>query len=220
MDRYTKYQIIASICVALFIVSTAMYILANNTIIYDKCYDEYYQENSESTHQISMRPAEASLYYRQLNESFTNFFDDDYDISGYELTKDNVQKLNELKTYYRMSVIVSIITFVVSCYSIRIISKRRMYMPLVYGGLLAALGTAMNSLILIFSDNKIISGIRNMVFEMEYGYFSEGDILYTIIPPEYARWLFVTYIVLVLILIIFMVLLRQVIMFLGRPHKF
>ena len=222
MDRYTKYQIAASICVALFITSTAICILANSEKIYNNCYEQYYEETDGVYRDtfILQRPAEASLYYRQLTESFTDFFGKDYDISGYELTKDNIQKLNQLKLYYRLSGVILVLSFIAGCYSIWFISKRRMYMPLIYGGLLAALFTSVNSLILIFGDNKVVSGVRNMIFEKDYGYFSEGDILLSLFPPEYARWLFVAYIVLVLILSIFMVLLRQFIMFLGRPHKF
>ncbi len=221
MDRFTKYQIIASICVALFITSTAMCILAKNNIIYNRCYEQYYEETHQYIKGFPIKsPAEVALYYKQLSESFTDFFGKDYDISGYELTKENIQKLNDIKVYYRLAVVVSITTFIAGVYSMWFISKRRMYMPLIYGGLLAALFTSVNSLVLIFGDNKVISGIRNMIFEMDYGYFSNGDIVISLFPPEYARWLLVAYVAMVLILIVFMVLLRQFIMFLGRPHKF
>ncbi len=221
MDRFTKYQIIASICVALFITSTAMCILAKNNTIYNRCYEQYYEETHQQIKGFPIKsPAEVALYYKQLSESFTDFFEKGYDISGYELTKENTQKLNAIKVYYKLAVVVLVVTLIVGCYAMWFISKRRMYMPLVYGGLLAALFTSVNSLFLIFGDNKVFSGVRNMIFEMDYGYFCEGDILQGLFPPEYARWLLVAYVILVLILIIFMVLLRQFIVFLGRPHKF
>lgn len=223
MDRYTKYQIVASICVALFITSTAMFILANTNTIYNRCYENYYAELREELPSVPSqikRPAEASLYFTQLSDSFAKFFGKNYEISGYELTKENTKHLNDIKTYYRLSVVISIFSFIAGCYSIWFISKRRMYMPLVYGGLLAALFTSVNSLILIFGKNEVVMGVRNMIFDMDYSFFSEGDLLLSLFPPEYARWLFGAYIILVLILILIMVFLRQLIVFLGRPHKF
>ncbi len=223
MDRYTKYQIVASLCVALFVISLAMCILAHNKNIYNDCYEEYYIEVTEDKEGLDNNiksPAEMYLYFEQLSDSFTDFFQKSYDISGYELTKGNIKNLNNLKAVYKWSVVLVILSFLAGCYSIWFISKRRLYMPLVYGGILAALFTSVNAFILITSDHHIIRSVRNMVLKKDYGYFAEGDILTGMFPPEYAGRLAVMYLILVLILVIVMVLIRQLIVFLGRPHKF
>lgn len=221
MDRYIKYQIIASICIALFVISTAVQILAHDNKIYNKCYEKYYEENQSTEEGMPVKsPAEVALYYEQLSDSFTDFFGKDYEISGYELTKDNKDNLNELKSYYRVSCLVALVSLVAGAYCIWFISRRRMYMPFVYGGVLAAFITSVNFLVLMLSDNKVISAVRNMILKKDYGYFVEGDVLLSLFPPEYARWLAIAYVAFTVVLILLMVMLRQFIVYLGRPHKF
>ena len=54
------------------------------------------------------------MYFTQLSDSFAKFFGKNYEISGYELTKENTKHLNDIKTYYRLSVVISIFSFIAS----------------------------------------------------------------------------------------------------------
>ena len=93
-------------------------------------------------------------------------------------------------------------------------------MPFVYGSVLAAFLTSVNSLIFMKSGKEFFVAARDMVFRQNYSYFSDKDILLQILPPAYARWMAIAYLLFVAVLIILMILIRWFILFCGRPHKF
>jgi len=210
MDRYKKHQLIASICVTLFIMSFSLCLLVMNRSVFKKC----------AVDKETITSAEAILNYEQLADDFETFFSKKYNVSGYEILNENVNKLNELKVYYRWAWVISVICVIVAIYSFTIISKRRDFTPFLYGGIFAAFLTSINAFVLIKSDKPIFEALRNMIFREDYSYFSEGDILLQIMPPDYAKWLALTYIFIVIILILTMIFIRAFIIFCGRPHKF
>lgn len=223
MNRYTVHQIIASFCVAIFIVSVALILLCENRSIYSKCYEEYYkeqQEQSEDTAKAMISEFEAKINYEHLADGFTSFFGNDYEFSGYDIAEANVSKLKELKPFYRGAWVLALLSFGFGLRSFMILSKRRQYMPLIYGGTLAAFLTVMNTFFIVSSKDGILFAIRNMIFKGDYSFFAEGDILLGMLPPDFARMLLLAYIVIVFILILVMVLVRWFINYCGRPHKF
>lgn len=218
MDKYKKYQLIASICVALFIVNFSICILAMNRSVYKVCADNYDFAPNEGAAAIT--GFEARLNYEQLADDFTSFFKSDYSLPGYEILGANTERLNALKTYYRWAWIISILSFAGAVYSFIILSKRRYYMPLLYGGVLSALMTSVNAFILLKSDNEVCRGIRNMVLNSDYSYFKDGDIITRLMPDDFAMWMALAYLLIVFLLILVMVLIRLFIIYCGRPHKF
>lgn len=210
MDRYKKHQIIASVCVTLFVISFSLCLLVMNRSVFKKC-----AVNNET-----ITSAEAILNYEQLADDFEAFFNKKYNVSGYDILGENVEKLNNLKVYYRWAWVISIVCVIIAVYSFTILSKRRNFMPFLYGGVFAAFITSINTFILMKSDKAIFEALRNMIFREDYSYFSEGDILLRIMPPDFAKWLALTYVFIVFILILLMVFIRAFIIFCGRPHKF
>ena len=228
MDRYRKYSFGATICVALFIISFAFCVLCMNKTVYEKCLEnsvsriETDNGASDTVTEITtgLKDFEAKANFDKLNDDFKSFFKSKYELIGYELDEFNVDRLNHIKNLYRLAWVITIITFISMLYSFIILSKRRMFMPFLYGGVLAAFFTSLNAFLFIRSDREFWVAARDMVFSENYSYFSDNDIFLKIIPPEYARWMAVTYLMMVAVLILIMVLVRWFILFLGRPHKF
>ena len=229
MDRYKKYSFGATICVALFIISFAFCVLCMNKTVYEKCLDgsssriEEDNGNSDTAAEdttYEIKDFEAKANFDKLSDDFKSFFKSKYELIGYELDEFNVDRLNHIKNLYRLAWIIAFISFAGMIYSFVILSKRRMFMPFLYGGVLAAFITSLNAFLFIRSDREFWVAARNMVFRADYSYFSDKDILLKILPPEYARWMAVAYLMMVALLILVMVLLRWFIIFLGRPHKF
>lgn len=218
MDKYKKYQFIATICVALFIVNFSICLLVMNRSVYNKCTEDYEFVSDDGNPAITV--FEARLNYEQLADDFTSFFKSDYSLPGYEILGANIERLNDIKTYYRWAWVISILSFAGAVYSFIILSKRRYYMPLLYGGVLSALMTSVNAFILLKSDNEVFRGIRNMVLNADYGYFKTGDIITKLIPDGFAGWMALTYLLIVFLMILAMVLIRLFIIYCGRPHKF
>lgn len=242
MERYRKISFLASICVALFIVNFAFCILCMNKTVYEKCFDNYVAgkeidetgkdnaDNSffdevtatrtDASYEIHIEDFEMKANYEKLSEDFKAFFKGKYKLVGYELDKHNVDRLNHIKWFYRLAWLISIASLAGMVYAFVILSKRRMFMPFVYGSVLAAFLTSVNSLIFMKSGKEFFVAARDMVFRQNYSYFSDKDILLQILPPAYARWMAIAYLLFVAVLIILMILIRWFILFCGRPHKF
>ena len=223
MDNYKLHQIIASVCVALFIVTGAVCILCYDRSIYGKCYTNYQAlMNSEAIEEEYglISEFEAKLNYEGLADDFSSFFNGNYNLTGYELSDANEESLKELKIYYRLAWIVMLISAGFGIKSFIFLSKRRLYMPLIYGGTLAGLLTVVNTLFMIGAKGGILYSIKSMIFREDYSFFSGKDILVGIIPPDFARMLFLAYILIVFLLIALMALIRSIIIFCGRPHRF
>ena len=104
-EEYRKFQWLASVCIAVFILSFAVCLLAFNRSVYRLSSTDY---RNGATVEISK--AEAELYYGQIADSYCRFFTGKYRIAGYELSDENVHQLNRLKGYYRFAWILSIMS--------------------------------------------------------------------------------------------------------------
>ncbi|MBQ9200013.1 MAG: hypothetical protein IJ141_07505 [Lachnospiraceae bacterium] len=234
MERYRKISFWATICVALFIINFAFCILCMNKTVYEKCFDNYTgsekdidipieasgAEKSDTAYEIKLESFEMKANFEKLSDDFKAFFKGKYELIGYELDEHNADRLNHIKWFYRLAWMVSIATFAGMLHCFIILSKRRMFTPFIYGGVLSAFFTAVNTVIFIRSDREFYSAARDMVFRENYRYFSDKDILIRILPPSYARWMAIAYLIFVAVLIVLMILIRWFILFCGRPHKF
>lgn len=229
MNKYRKYQYIATFGVAFFIVSFALCLLVMNRSVFERCVQDYearFPMGNEGTQEhaseavVTMSAFEMQLVYEQVADSFSSFWGRTYPVTGYEISSKNVDRLNRLKGYYRLAWIVAVVSFFGTVYSFIILSKRREYMPFLHGSVLAALFTSLNALRIMSSKRELLSGIRRMVLHEDYSYFADGDVLQVILLPELARNLALVYILLVFVLILIMVFIRFIIIFSGRPHKF
>lgn len=214
-EYYRRLQWIASLCVAVFLVHFALCMLAMNRSVYRHTKADYAQTGT-----AAISKAEADLYYEQVADSFSSFFKRDYEIAGYSLTEDNVNKLNTLKGYYRFAWIVSVVSFCGGVYCFRILWRRRETMPLLYGSAGGALLTSIVLLRIVLSDKPVFAGIRDMIFRGDYSYFAEGDLLRAILPAAFARNLAFCYLGIVAVEILCFVLLRMAVRLSGRPHKY
>ena len=214
-EKYRRYQWIASFCIAVFIVHFAICLLAMNRSVYRNT-----KMDTKQTQTTTISKPEAELYYEQIADSFSSFFRGDYKIAGYSLTDYNKEQLNTLKGYYRFAWIVSVLSFGAGAYCFFFLWKRRETMPLVYGSAGGAFLTSLMAVRVIFSNKPVFEGLRNMIFRGDYGYFAEGDLLRDILPEAFARNLTFYYLGIVTIEIICFVILRKMIRFSGRPHKY
>ncbi|MDE6024263.1 MAG: hypothetical protein K2G45_02315 [Lachnospiraceae bacterium] len=224
MSKYNKYQIIATICIALFIINFSLCILVMDRHVYGWCYEDYVdtlmETYGENLGDKALSKFEAEQNYNQLADGFTKFFGNNYSDTSYEITKENIEKLNKLKGYYRLAWVVVVFSIVGIVYSYRELSRIRMYMPLLYGGILASVLTVLNAVIIMISHSDTLTGVRNMIIHGDYSYFGDMDLIRWILPPDYGMALAVAYLCIVFILIILAVLIRAIIIFCGRPHKF
>ena len=235
MERYRKISFIASLCVALFIINFAFCILCMNKAVYERCFENYVADvnveedltldvstatDTDADYSVRLEDFERKANFEKLSEDFKAFFKGKYELIGYELDEHNVDRLNHIKWFYRLAWLVSIATLAGMVHSFVILSKRRMFMPFIYGGVLAAFFTSVNALVFMKSDKEFYAAARDMVFRKNYSYFSDKDILLQILPPDYARWMAISYLLFVAVLIILMIFIRWFILFCGRPHKF
>lgn len=225
MNNYRVHQIIASVSVTIFILCTALCILVQNRSIYEKTNKEYRKlmeqtETALKEDDFTVTQFESEVNYNQIADEFSTFFGNDYKLIGYEISHTNVERLKELKSYYRWAWVFAMSSFIVGIRSFIVLSKRRLYMPLVYGGMGAAFMTTVFTVIMACSKNGLGGHIRRMVFERDYSFFSGQDALVKFLPPEFANRLFIAYIVIVLLLILAMLVIRGIIIYCGRPHRF
>lgn len=224
MDKYRKYEIAATICVAIFIVSFSLILLVSNRSVYGICYDKYYEGLTEiygdSIEDKALTPMEAKQNYEQIADGFSNFFKSDYSGVSYKLSERNVKLLNRLKGFYRFAWIVSIISLAGAIYSFIILSKRRNYMPLLTGGLAASFLTVFHAFVIVLSKGTTLSGIKNMIMYGDYSYFPDADVIVWCLPPKFGMNLALLYLGIVFGMILLAALIRLVIVFWGRPHKF
>ena len=93
-EEYRKFQWLASVCIAVFILSFAVCLLAFNRSVYRLSSTDY--RNGVT---VEISKAEAELYYGQIADSYCRFFTGKYRIAGYELSDENVHQLNRLNLY-------------------------------------------------------------------------------------------------------------------------
>ena len=188
-----------------------------NQSVYKRCVKDYKPITAEG---VTVSEFEAVLCFEQLSESFRRFFHKTDEFGAYTLTGANIKKIAGLKGYYRMAWVIAIISFVMMIKSFSILSKRRLYKPFNYGSILAGGLTALHWLILMKAKRPVLAGVRAMILHENYDYFADGDLLKTMIPPEYARSMLLHYLLLVFILSLLMIGIRLFILYKGRPHRF
>ncbi|MCM1287765.1 MAG: hypothetical protein NC240_05595 [Clostridium sp.] len=224
MDKYRKYEIAAVICVAIFIVCFSLCLLVSNRSVYSLCYDKYYEDLTEiygdNIGDKALAPLEAKQNYEQIADGFSSFFKSDYSGVSYKLSERNVKLLNRLKGYYRFAWIASIISLAGAVYSFINLAKRRNYMPLLTGGFAAACLTVFHAVVIGVSKGSTLSGIKNMIMYGDYSYFPDADVLVWCMPPKFGMSLALLYLGIVFGMILLAALIRRIIAFWGRPHKF
>ena len=200
-EEYRKFQWLASVCIAVFILSFAVCLLAFNRSVYRLSSTDY--RNGVT---VEISKAEAELYYGQIADS--------------ELSDENVHQLNRLKGYYRFAWILSIASLAGMIYSFRRLWRRRETMPCFYGSAGGACLVALLMLRIVTSKREVYAGLLNMIFRGDYGYFSSGDVLCKILPETFARNLALLYLGIVAAEIFVFVMIRVCVRLAGRPHRF
>lgn len=213
------YQIFASICVAVFIVNMAFCLMCGNKFVYNRIYMQQGVENkTEDTEAIS--DFQARIIFSQLSDDFITFFKDEYNITGYEITKDNVRKLNAMKSYYRKAVLMVILSIAGFVYCYVELSKRRELAPLAYGSALALFLLALRTFFIVTSKKGVKHAVRLMLLKRDYSYFVDGDVLSELFPPDYARYMALLYVAYVIALIFIVLLIKRIIVWAGKPYKY
>lgn len=214
-EEYRRFQWMASICISVFIVCFGIVLLAFNRWVYHAT-----GTNTQTEDGVTFTQAEADLYYEQIADSYCSFFKGRYDVAGYTLTDTNIHQLNRLKGYYRLAWILSILSFAGIIYSFRRLWRRRETMPCFYGSAGGALLAAVLLLRIVFSKREVMRGLKNMIFKQDYSYFQSGDLLCRLLSGAYARNMLLMYLGIVAAEIAVFVLIRVIIRFAGRPHRF
>jgi hypothetical protein len=239
--RYRMYQGIASLCVALFIVNMAFCLMCTDKYIFKTTYAGWIASDSDEaadgetgsesdgavdnvtdyTDYTRLSQFQAELIFQELSDEFLTFFGGRPELTGYELNTDNARRLNTLKWSFRRSVFVVALSAIccIYCY-IETLHRRRDLSPLLYGSVLAAFFVALRVFFIVLARHGVKAGIRAMILHRDYSYFSQGDILERILPPDYARFMGLVYLFWVVVLILVVLLVRRMIIFVGRPHRY
>lgn len=228
-----RYKVLATISIGIFIVCFAVIMTAWNRVTYEKCIeqasDRFYVEyvtrgyttgTIDTKYNRELISLELILNYDKLADDFSGYFADEYEIPNNELMEDNTEGLNAIKVYYRWSLWIAVFCIVGFVYSMLHLYKGRYYSPLTYGGLLGLLLLVLQGLGLIISDKVVVSGLRDMIFYEDYSFFREGDILLHMLPPEYARWMAVTYFTYGIGMAVIVFVVRGITIHRTKPHKF
>jgi hypothetical protein len=225
VKRYRLYQVLASMCVALFIVNMAFCLMCADKYIFKTTYAEWIASDGDDvtgyTDYTRLSQFQAELIFQELSDEFLNFFGGRPKLTGYELNTDNARRLNTLKWSFRRSVFVVALSAIccIYCY-IETLHRRRDLSPLLYGSVLAAFFVALRVFFIVLARHGVKAGIRAMILHRDYSYFSQGDILERILPPDYARFMGLVYLFWVVVLILVVLLVRRMIIFVGRPHRY
>ncbi len=233
MFNYRRYQVLATISIGIFIVCFAVVMTSWNRITYKKCIeqasDKFYVEyvtkgyttgTIDTKYNKELVGLELELNYEKLSKDFRSYFNDEYKISGNQLVEDNAEGLNAIKVYYRWALLIGVFSIAGIIYSMLHLYKGRYYSPLTYGGLLGLLLLAVQGIGLIISDNVVFGSLRDMVFYEDYSFFRGGDILLHMIPPEFARWMAVSYYIYGVGVAVVFFIVRGITIRRTKPHKF
>lgn len=232
-NRYRLYRAVATICIALFVANMAFCLMCTDKYIYKKTYagwieseeDESEEEDvAASTSEVDytrLSQFQAELIFQELSDDFLAFFSSKFEITGHELNAENVKALNTLKWRFRKSVVVVILSVIVFtyCYA-KSLHRRRDLLPFLYGSILSVTFAGLKILSVVLARHGVKAGIKAMILHGDYGYFSQGDILEKLIPQDYARFMGLLYIFWVVVFVLVVLLVRKLIIFAGRPHKY
>lgn len=233
MFNNKRYQILATVSIGVFIVCIAVIMTAWNRGIYEKCIEQasdrffieyvtkgYTTGTIDTKYNKELISLELAVNYDKLADAFCNYFEDEYKVADKLLEENNIEGLNAIKVYYRWSLWICIFSIIGIVYSMLHLYKGRYYAPITYGGLFGLGILAVQGLMLIISDNVVISGLRNMMLYEDYSFFREGDVLLHMIPPEYARWLGIAYFCFGIGAAIVFFIIRGITIKRTKPHKF
>lgn len=220
---YKRCEIIATLCVAIFIFNFSFVLMLSNDTAF-RAYNEHKgMENSIIVEDITsevLSGYEAELNYKYIKEEFKKFFNNEYKIPTYAVSKENVQKLNDIKKHYRVAKILAFLSFVGIVFCMVILARRRMFNAFSYGAMLAVLFAAAGFIRLFITKNTELKCIKQMIFEQDYSYFMDGDVVLRLIDGNFAILMLASYFVCLFILVVFFGLLKSIINFIGRPHRF
>lgn len=224
MNRYKILQIISSVSVAVLIVSLSLALTMMNRGIYKLCLNDWYEDMqdlpAESEYE-GLDKARTALCYETLADRVTKIKEQNsFSVPDYDILPENEEKLAELNGVYRTSMRAVLISAVITIYCFIRLARRRQYNPLGYGAALATLLVSLEALYVMFSEAALPKGIRDMILYRDYGYFAKGDVIRLIIPPDFARWLFVGYILFVLLVLTAFVLIKLFTYLNGKPYEF
>lgn len=221
MNKFNRYQICATLCIAIFIVSFSICVLSRDRHGYRISIDNYYDTIGDSDYASGeLTKGQLKLCYDILADEVTSFKGSDYSVPGYSISAVNIDRLRAVNKVCRAAWMIAVISFVAFIYSFILLSKRRLYMPLAYGSAFAAFLTSLMALIILISKNPLLKGIKNMILFKNYSYFVEGDIVRRLIPPSLARVLGIEFLIIELIVIMVFVFLNYLVKRSGRPHEF
>ena len=203
-DKYRKYRSFATVCIGILVPCLAFCLTLMNKFIQN----------------ILCKDGAKCALYNQLVDDFTAFFRDDYPVTNMEFSAANIGKLDDIKAYYKVALVICIICLLGIIYSFIFLVRRREYTPLRSGSLMAIPVTGVFMLGFFISKDETISGVKNIVFKANYDIFEAGDGLIELFPKNYGAVMAIYYICLVVLFILILNLVRWLIAYLGRPHEF
>ena len=221
MKRLNRYQIFATLFIAIFIVSVSVCILSRDRKTYRYSVNKYFDSmSSEEKQSLKLDREEMTDCYNELADKVTSFFKKDYQLSEHDISAVNVDRLSAINRYIRGAWLIAVFSAIGFVYCFIVLSRRRLYMPLAYGTAVAALLTSLMTLRYMLSKRALIKGVRRMILYGKYDYFVSGDIVRMLIPPGFARALLVRFFMIEATVILIFLLVHWIIIRSGRPHKF
>lgn len=221
MNRFNKYQICATLCIAIFIVSFSIGVLSRDRKVYRIALDNYYEDIEEDEYASGeLTKHQMKLCYDIIADKTTSMKSANYDIPGYSISAVNIDRLKSVNTAVRAARMIAMLSFVGFVYCFILLSRRRMYMPLAYGSAFATLLTSLLALTILLAKKGLLKGIRDMLLYNNYGYFVEGDIVRRLLIPDFARMIGIEFLMIDIFVILVFALLNYMIKRSGRPHEF
>lgn len=221
MNRFNKYQICATLCIAIFIVSFSIGVLSRDRKVYRIALDNYYVDIEEEEYANGeLTKHQMKLCYDIIADKTTSMKSGSYDIPGYSISAVNIDRLKSINTAVRAARMIAILSFVGFVYCFILLSRRRMYMPLAYGSAFATLLTSLGALVILLAKKGLLKGIRDMILYNNYSYFVEGDIVRRLLIPDFARMIGIEFLMIDLFVILVFAVANYMIKRSGRPHEF
>lgn len=221
MKRLNRYQLCATLCIAIFIISVSVCILSRDRKAYRYSLDKYYDRLSETEKtELGLTKDEMISCYDELADDVTSFFEKSYQQKEHEIAAVNVDRLTAINKYVRGAWLIAIFSAVGFVYCFIVLSRRRLYMPLAYGTAVSAFFTSLLAFFYMLSKRALIKGVRKMILYKNYDYFVSGDIVRKIIPPSFARALLGKFLMIEATVMLLFFIAHLIVVRSGRPHKF
>ncbi len=209
---YKRYTVLATLAFAVFIVCFGIFLLPKNRSAYRGIAEE--EKASEN-----LSGFEAELIYEQLADSFERLKSVPYEVAGYSLTTLETDILDHWKRHYKRAFRLCIVSGAVTLFAMLRLRKRRIFSPLVTGSLLAGFFVAADAVWILFSGSAGAETIRSLCLRGDRTCLGNG-LLSQVLPGSYFSRLALVFVITELILIAAALLLRWLISYFGRPHRF